>query len=446
MKLLCTALTFLILIKSSAQDSYHHNGNNVFKVDSINHVVWAKDFSGKVVLQSPDSNIVCGLVFDKKFIFVWVLQGNSNTIGGTFYSSIHVLDTSGNLISRQCEIFQPANGIYANGFWPALKGGAWKAYDYSPGFTHHKYLSKVDSTGGYDQSWGIEFFNATYNNIDALLTMSDSTYLALADYWSPTGPVPMTIVCAKFNKAGHLIWNKKIEGVVYDENFTLKGAVTDSLNNIYLVGEYDSWSTSLKGIFAIKLNSSGQILHYFLYPDINLFSNVYTNVLSLHDSLLYFIYNDSIITFDTSFMNTCLNPAPNFQVNISSFQPFYNGPNGISYPVASNYMPDTISMNFTPINPQMQPFYCLSLNINEMDDNIVNFWPNPVENQITIKGSSAMKQISFLDLGGRLIKEIFFNYKISESTLKINFPNPAVYLMVVDFVDGKRVFKKIVCF
>ena len=76
-----------------------------------------------------------------------------------------------------------------------------------------------------------------------------------------------------------------------------------------------------------------------------------------------------------------------------------------------------------------------SLNLGNTDLNGISYYPNPVENQLTINNSTNSKKLKITDIKGRLVREFDLVYGINTISL-VNIPQGNLFFSV-----GNKIFK-----
>ncbi|MBN2167580.1 MAG: T9SS type A sorting domain-containing protein, partial [Marinilabiliaceae bacterium] len=90
----------------------------------------------------------------------------------------------------------------------------------------------------------------------------------------------------------------------------------------------------------------------------------------------------------------------------------------------------TITANFALLN-----------NITKIESDLVNIYPNPFRNSITIKSESEIESVVIYDLSG---KTLINNQLAKQNTINTNSLSKGVYLIEIKMRNGKINTKKIV--
>lgn len=129
-----------------------------------------------------------------------------------------------------------------------------------------------------------------------------------------------------------------------------------------------------------------------------------------------------------------------FNFNIAA-----NLDNGSCIPIIYGCL-DSTAVNYNPLANTSNDSCLYSTGIHYLSSSSFSFYPNPINNLLTIHAKTPFKELhlQLLDLRGQLIQEYKVNLANGEATLPIDNVKSGVYLMQIKPVDsGEIVMKKI---
>lgn len=439
------------------------NESFIQKLDSAGNFIWAKSTHS---LNATNSASGFGLQLDgnQNVILVGTISGTvvfdlgagTDTIasgGGLF---IQKIDSSGNSLwvkvigGSATSVFSTSvctdtlNNIYITGefyktidFDPGVGIINITATDIGNGNRSDLFIEKLDSNGTYQWVKTISSsgnFNANSINLDTknnlLVTGNftdtvdfnpgpDSLYLVSPNFFSR--------FILKLTNSGDFIWVKK--NVSINGTFNRGKATTDSLDNIYVLGSFDT---------SIDLDPSLDTLQFNSKPA----STMYIQKLDSAGNLVWAIPIDtgsqsfiepqsiSIDAYNHLYITGYYRGSPDFDPS--------SNPNILGNNIGQNIFVlkiglEEIILGANPIIPDD------TTGIKELKLEYVSIYPNPSKNELFINSNQEFNQILIINSTGRIIRDI------KNKTEFINVSNllPGIYFIKL-IGDNETITRKFI--
>ncbi|MEO8087645.1 MAG: T9SS type A sorting domain-containing protein [Bacteroidota bacterium] len=393
-------------------------GGAIIKCDTSGNVIWARNISASVCpLQNGNYVYYDGLVLHKDRIHISSVQLNSTT-GNQGYNGMITLDTSGSLVAAWCDpnSWSSSLGMISSGFG-SYYGGGWFIFRHG-GVGIEENIVKMNYDGTIDtMAISIYLDMGVSVMTQDIIALSDSNYLAICNT-DPNNGMGLNVDyhagLSKFDESGNVIWQKLIFASS-DTGFSVYGATSDSLANIYLVGNFGG-DTFQGGIFLMKLDVAGNVIFMkewsgnawgvHFYP-----GNIFYKDGSICSYMNYLDggqYKAGILVFDTNF-SAC--NIPNLQISL----PIHNDPIYLSgwpsYPAVPYMVLSDTFATAIAIKPVANDL-CLLLTSKELNEHeVLDILPNPFRSEFKIVTGVCEKYLVIIHdlLGKKIFEKEYFS-------------------------------------
>lgn len=431
-------------IEVQGSDIFASSANNIIRMDTSGTVIWTKNLSGQTIAD---------LFSDDKYLYVSQYSG----LPHAYNFRIVTLDSLGTVVNcfgSQSQLqSRPSIGS------DALSGGGFLTFLDFAGQNYDSWIEKIDSSGNhvFSSAW-IGGQNVLPLDI---VSSADSTYLAV---FNIIGPQYNAIAMVKLEEDGTMHWSKRYKFM--NDQILAVGVTSDSLNNIYLLG--NCYVNNSQRHFISVFDSGGNMVSSnswsynsgeFLFYDPNTIISVgdnffYQNRIHWKNNKLYCLgmSQDSsaqpcIMVFDltgTSPGNLCYDPDT--LISLTDETDPLTGPNPLS-PLSSVLL-NTFSYSVSPVVLPNAGVYniCFASNVGDPELEIAaSLYPNPATDNVLLTYHSALAKTSTVriyDIKGTLVhsSKIEMDKGMNKTSLDISSLEAGVYVVYLD--DEYRSLKK----
>lgn len=361
------------------------NKNVVIKTDSMGEVVWSKEYS-----LSVDLDVISIIqTFDKGYVLLGQKVGFSDII------NIIKIDENGDTLWTR----SGGNGLFTSVSSMAKTADSCfviTGYDGLAGSGNGSFIVKMDNNGNtlWAKTYSVNFFNVEASDI---AETNDGGFIITGSKDVAGG---REVFLLHVDRNGNFLWSK-----TYGNNFSNMGlSVEKTSDSGYIIGGRIEFSSSDYDALVIKTDSLGTMQWSNTYGGNDIEDGI-TAVQNGGDGYMVFstyfysggFSNLLFIKTDQMGSSGCNEGVPNITVDTTSFQ--IGSMNSLMQ--SSCFVSD---VTFQVGSGQRLNTFCSSVGINEFDLLVNCFiYPNPVDDEFTLEGTSEKGVIRISDMSGKII-------------------------------------------